>query len=272
MPYIKTRYTAALLTILGASLPAASFAQPENEAGGSNGQSCFNGYAYTLEGGDYRYTEHHELSRQAGKITDWDVTYVGRDGQVVATKHMDFSASQTVPVYEMKMPASGYLEGISHDDGTWTMYKRDSANADRQTKTFTIDPPMAADSGFNQLVRNRFDALQSGRTVKFKFAAAGRQSVIDLKASKTGTTTFEDQPAVVFTAKLDMFLVNHLVQSLKLTYDPDTKRLVQYEGIGNIHNDAGEVYPVRVSYYDEMPAVAKEHGAPALACGSISAS
>ncbi len=272
MPYNKTRYTAALLATLAASLPVAGFAQPENEAGGDSGQSCFNGYAYTLDGGDYRYAEHHELSRQAGQITDWDVTYVGRDGQVVATKHMDFSASQTVPVYEMKMPGSGYLEGISHDDGTWTMYKRDSANAERQTETFTIDPPMAADSGFNQLVRNRFDALQSGQTVKFKFAAAGRQSVIDLKASKTGTTTFEDQPAVVFTAKLDMFLVNHLVQSLKLTYDPDTQRLVQYEGIGNIHNDAGEVYPVRVSYYDKMPAVAADNGAPAPACGSISAS
>ena len=69
-----------------------------------------------------------------------------------------------------------------------------------------------------------------------------------------------------------MFLVNHLVQSLKLTYDPDTKRLVQYEGVGNIHNDAGEVYPVRVNYYDKMPTVAADNGAPAPACGSISAS
>ena len=272
MPYDKTRYTAALLVVLGAGLPATSPAQPANAAAGPNGPRCFNGYAYTLDGGQYRYTEHHELSRQNGRITDWDVTYVGRDGQVVATKHMDFSASQTVPVYEMTMPASGYLEGISHDDGTWTMYKRESADADRQNETFTIDPPMAADSGFNELVRNRFDALQSGRTIKFKFAAAGRQSVIDLKASKTGTARFEGQPAVVFTAKLDMFLVNHLVQSLKLTYDPDTKRLVQYEGVGNIHNDAGEVYPVRVNYYDKMPTVAADNGAPAPACGSISAS
>lgn len=263
---------AGLVALVGLSLPLAAGAQPTSESEGNSGQRCFNGYAYTLDGGDYRYTEHHEITRQGETITDWNVTYVGRDGDVLATKHMDFSDNPTVPVYEMKMPGSGYLEGISHQDDTWTMYKRENADAKRQSKNFTIDPPMAADSGFNQLVANRFDALQSGKTVKFGFAAAGRQSVIDLKASKTGTTTFEDKPAVVFTAKLDMFLVNHLVQSLKLTYDPDTKHLLQYEGIGNIPNEAGEVYPVRVSYYDQMPDVARDNGAPKAACGSVSAS
>ncbi len=92
--------------------------------------------------------------------------------------------------------------------------------------------------------------------------------MIKLRASQTGTTGFEGRQAVVFDAELDMFLVNFFVDSLKLTYDPDSKRLLEYRGIGNMHNDAGEVYPVRVTYASEMPEVARQAGAPPAECGS----
>ncbi|HET7315722.1 hypothetical protein [Salinisphaera sp.] len=252
-----------------ASAPA--LAQPDATRVDANGLTCFNGYGYTLDGGDYRYTEHHEVKRVNGKITTWNVTYVGANGQVLAKKHMDFTANPTIPMYRMTMPKSGYEEGIRRDHGQWTMFKRESAGAEIQTKPFTIDEPMAADSGFNQLVQEHFEALESGRSVDFKFVAAGRQSVIDLKAYKSGETTFEGSPAVVFTAELDMFLISHFVPSLKLTYNPQSKRLLEYRGVGNIHNAQGEVYPVRVSYDRRMPAAAKSHGAPAARCGSVGA-
>lgn len=256
------------LVLWGALTTPAAFAAERN-AVNDNGITCFNGYAYTLKGGQYRYTEHHEQTRVNGRITTWNVTYVGSKGRVIATKHMDFSANPTVPTYILKMPASGYVEGIRHQDTTWTMFRRESAHASLQTKEFAIDPPMAADSGFNALVQTHFQALENGRSIAFKFVAAGRQSVINLKAFKIGTTTFEGRNAVVFKAELDMFLVHLFVSSLKLTYDPHTERLLEYRGIGNMHNTKGKVYPVRVSYYTHMPEVARKHGAPAAHCGSV---
>jgi len=232
----------------------------------SNDTRCFNGYGYTLDGGEYRYTEHHEQHFAGDTLRSWDVTYVGTNGDTIATKHLEFADSETVPTYKLEIPADGYVEGIRHDNGRWTMFRRESANADEQTKNFTIEPPMAADSGFDRLVRQHFDELTAGQTVPFKFAAAGRQAVIKLRAKQTGTTTFEGKQALVFDAELDMFLVNFFVDSLKLTYDPDTKRLLEYEGIGNMHNDAGEVYPVRVTYASEMPQIARQQGAPAAEC------
>lgn len=264
--------TAVLAVTLVWTAAAPALAQSDTSKINDNGLTCFNGYAYTLKGGDYRYTEHHEVRRVHGRITTWNVTYVGTRGQVLANKHMDFSTNPTIPVYRMTMPKSGYEEGIRHQNGQWTMFKRESADAQTQTKSFDIDDPMAANSGFNQLVQQHFDALTSGQTVTFKFVAAGRQSVIDLKAYKTGDTTFEGRPAVNFKAELDMFLINNFVPSLKLTYDPKTERLLQYRGIGNMHNARGKVYPVRVSYYSQMPAVAKSHDAPAASCGSTASS
>ena len=231
---------------------------------------CFNGYGYTLDSNEYRYTEHHEQHFAGDTLRSWDVTYVGRTGDTIATKHLAFKASDTVPTYRLEIPADGYVEGIRHSGDRWTMFRRESADAKEQTEDFTIEPPMAADSGFDRLVRQQFDELTAGETVPFKFAAAGRQAVIDLRARQTGTTTFEGKPAVVFTAELDMFLVNFFVDSLKLTYDADSKRLLEYRGIGNMHDENGKVYPVRVSYTRDMPAEARQAGAPAATCGAAS--
>lgn len=254
------------ISTLAAALLLPSLAAAQSTDGGE--QRCFNGYAYTLNGGEYRYTEHHEQQREDGRIKSWDVTYVGRNGETIATKAMDFSAHPTVPTYRMEIPADGYVEGIRRNDG-WTMFRRESRDADEQTQTFAIEEPMAADSGFDPLLRDHFQALQDGKTVDFRFAAAGRQGVIELRAHKIGETTFEGRPAVQFEAELDMMFINFFVDSLKLTYDPDTKRLLEYRGIGNMRGADGKVYPVRVTYARDMPDVAREHGAPAAECGAI---
>lgn len=269
-PSVPYALGASLFSLAVGIVPIA-LAQSNTTKVNANGLTCFNGYGYTLDGGDYRYTEHHEVRRIDGQITTWNVIYIGRQGRVLAKKHMDFSENPTVPVYRMIMPTSGYQEGIRHQNGRWRMTRRESTDAKIKTKGFEIDKPMAADAGFNILVQDYFDTLQAGQTLPFKFVAAGRQSVIDLKANKTGTTTFEGRPAVNFTAKLDMFLVGWFVSSLKLTYDPATRRLLEYRGIGNIRGRDGKVYPVRVSYYSQMPQAASAHDAPTARCGSADA-
>lgn len=222
---------------------------------------CFNGYGYTLDGGELRYIEHHEQVLVDGAPLRWDVTYYDTQGNVVATKHLDFSDHGTVPVYTFKIPADGYVEGITHEDG-WTMFRREGRQAERESEGFEITMPMAADSGFHPLVQRHFEELMAGETVEFEFAVSGRQSVLDLRAEKVGTTTFEGEPAVVLRAELDMFLINFFVDPLLLTYDPQSKRLLEYRGIGNLHNAQGEVYPVRVSYYSEMPTALRGSGVP----------
>lgn len=263
--YVRFSRAAAVVLFTAAGIGAAQ-ATAVRDPVQPDGMSCFNGYAYALESGDYRYTAHNEQTRHNGQLTDWTVTYVGRDGQVIARKQLDFSDNQTVPSYSLSIPRSGYREGITYTDDQWLMVRREKAEADIERKSFELDPPIAGDSGFNNLVKKHFSELQSGKTVKFSFVAAGRQSVLDLKASKSGTTTFHGQEAVVFKAELDMFLVHYFVGSLKLTYNPDTKRLLEYRGIGNIHNTDGDTYPVRVDYDPTMPTIAKKHQAPAARC------
>lgn len=263
--------TCACLSVAARAAPAPTDTHWQPVRVNDNGLTCFNGYAYDAKSGDYRYTEHDRVRRVNGRITTWDMTYIGRNGQLLGRKHMDFSANPTVPVYTLTMAGSGYEEGIRHTQHGWTMFRRQAAGKPVQSRAFSITPPMAGDSGFNALVQAHFDELQNGEVLHFKFVAAGRQSVLDLKAQKTGDTTYAGQPAVQFKAELDMFLINLFVGSLKLTYDPNSHRLLQYQGIGNLRNAHGHVYAVRVNYQVSMPPVARQHGAPAPGCNAPNA-
>lgn len=245
-----TRFFVFMLVVLSGAVHAQ--AQPEQTT-----RHCFNGYAYTLDSGEFRYVEHHEQVLADGQPIRWLVTYYGPQGHVIATKDMHFKADDTVPAYKFRIPADHYVEGITQQDGRWTMFRREGKNASRETESFEITKLMAADSGFHPLVQKHFAQLMAGETVEFRFAVAGNQSVVSMTAEKVDTTTFEGDPAVVFRAALDMFLIDWFVDPLLLTYDPQTKRLLEYRGIGNIHNAKGEVYPVRVSYYTDVPEVAE---------------
>lgn len=228
-------------------------------------KNCFNGYAYSQDGATLLYTEHHEQTIKDGRPIKWTVVYRAADAQimgaaqgaVVARKQFDFSANPTVPVYTLDLPGSGYREGIRHDSSQpnagWRMIRRKSKNAPIESKHFTYKPPMAADSGFDPFVRAYFKALMAGKTVKFKFVAAGRLDVIGLRAYKTGDTQFAGKPAVEFKAELDS-LLRFVVNSLIMTYDPHSKTLLQYAGVSNLHNSAGDTFPVVIKYLDQPPA------------------
>lgn len=216
-------------------------------------QRCFVGYAYHLDSGEFAYTETHHLTLNNGDPVTWDVTYRDPQGHTIAVKSMDFTDNPYVPAYRLKISGEGYVEGIRHNEAGWAMYRRSSAGANVETKPFSIDPPMAGDSGFHPFVQAYFDALMSGKTVEFSFVVAGRLSVIDMRAARIENTTFEGKPAVQFKAELNSWFLNWFVNPIILVYYPDNKRLLQYSGISNMHGPDGEAYLVRVSYYTEPP-------------------
>lgn len=219
--------------------------------------SCFVGYAYHLESGEFAYTETHHLTLKNGDPTTWNVTYRDPEGATIALKQMDFTAHPFVPVYRLEILGEGYVEGIGHDDG-WTMYRRDSADAALHTKAFAVQASIAGDAGFHPFVQAHFDELMAGDTVHFSFVVAGRLSVIDMQAYRIEDTTFEGQPAVQIKAELDSWLLNWIVNPIILVYDPQSKKLLEYRGISNMHDAHGETYPVRVSYYSEPPPEASQ--------------
>jgi hypothetical protein len=213
----------------------------------------FYGYAYDLGSGKYLYTEVYREEIDNGRWVGGHTSYYDAAGKLLGEKTLSFAADPYVPVYTLDLPALGYMEGITHvgKDGI-EMFKQ-SGEQGRQTATIPRTEPMAADSGFHSFLYDHMPELLAGQTLKFRFAAAGQLDSYSFRARKIGETQFEGKPAVLLKVDPDS-LLRLLVDPLILTYDPQSRRLLEYRGISNVMNPAtGKPYNARIAYYSKPP-------------------
>lgn len=213
----------------------------------------FYGYAYDLASGKYLYTEVYREDVQDGRWTGGHTSYYDADGRPLGEKTLSFSADPYIPVYTLNLTTAGYSEGISRVGKDGVDLFKQSAGQDRQAATIPHNEPMAADSGFHSFLYDHMPELLAGQTLKFRFAAAGQLDSYNFRARKTGDTVFEGRPAVLLKVEPDS-LLRFLVSPLILTYDPQSRRLLEYRGISNVINPAtGKPYNARIDYYSKPP-------------------
>lgn len=255
----KSRSRRPLLALLAALLcaGAAAAADPAAES-----TLRFRGYAYDLSSKKFLYTEVHEQRIAGGHWLGGTIDYYAPDGRRIGHKTLDFSKDPHVPLYRLDLTSKGgYMESITAvTAGRIDMAKQGHGEKSVETASVKRSGLMTADSGFHTFIRDHFDELMAGQTVAFSFAVAGNLDAFKFRARKTGETTFEGRPAVTLRIEPDS-LLRFLVDPLELTYEPPQRKLVEYRGVSNIHEDvSGKPYNVRVIYPSARPA-----DAPAIA-------
>ena len=237
------RITLAALSLLLAV--SAAQAEPRVER--------FYGYAYDLSSGKYLYTEVYREEIVNDHWISGHTSYYAADGKRLGEKTLNFAADPYVPVYSLSLPGVGYSEGISKVGADGVQMFKESPEKGRQTGTVPKLYNMAADSGFHSYLYDHMPELAAGKTIKFRFAVAGQLDSYSFRARKTGDTQFEGKPAITLKVDPDS-LLRYLVDPLILTYDPQSRRLLEYRGISNVINPAtGKPYNARIAYYSKPP-------------------
>lgn len=241
---------AALTLVLGGG-PAWAQAAAASVAPPADGERRFYGYAYDLKTDRYLYTEVHRQTVAGGRWVGGTIEYFAADGRRIGGKTLDFSDDPFIPTYRFEMPGLDYVEAITDSRGPITMRRQ---KGDRvATEQLPKREPMCADSGFHSLLVDRFGALMAGQTVAFRMAVAGSLDAFKFKVRRIDDTRFEGRSAVRFRVDLDS-LLGLLVDPLVLTYDPQTRRLLEYRGLSNVLDpSSGDAYVVRIAYYAETP-------------------
>ena len=221
----------------------------------------FHGYAYDLVSGKFLYTEVHEQRIADDRWVGGTIDYYSPDGKRIGHKTLDFSQDPHVPVFRLELTSKGgYMESITGvTAGRIEMAKQDHGEKKIETASVKRKGLVAADSGFHTFLRDHFGELMAGQTVTFSFAVAGNLDTFKFRARKVADTSFEGRPAVTLRIEPDS-LLRFLVDPLEVTYEPGPRKLVEYRGVSNIHDDvSGKPYNVRVIYPSARPA-----DAPAL--------
>ncbi len=213
----------------------------------------FRGYAFDLKSDRYLYTEVHEQIIENGQWRRGRIRYFDAQGRIIGDKTLDFGAHATIPLYRFELPAERYVEAITAvGGGEVKLHKQ--ADGKSQDKTLKAGGDSAADSGFHNYLLAHFDELLAGRTVTFQFIVAGNLDAYRFRARRIGDKTLDGKAALRIRVEPDSVL-RWLVDPLELGYDPNSKKLLEYRGISNVHDPAtGKAYNARIVFPDQPPA------------------
>ncbi|MES0872610.1 hypothetical protein [Sinimarinibacterium thermocellulolyticum] len=216
----------------------------------------FYGYAFDLKTDAYLYTEVHEQVIEDGRWVRGSIAYYRPDGSRIGFKPLDFSADPFVPVFELSLDDTGYREGITDNGDPIVVMRREKAGAAVETRRIAREGLTCADSGFHNVLVANFDRLMQRERVQLRLVVAGSLDQFKFRARRIDDGTFEGRTTARFLVEPDS-LLRFVVDPLELSYDPDTRRLLEYRGLSNIPDPkTGKPYVTRIAYYSEPPAQA----------------
>lgn len=237
----KIRGLARLLGLLGwLFLPLGSM------AGAASQKIHFVGQAFDMQSGALLYREVHDLEMENGKVIRGKTVFLNAEGKQIAHKTTDFSADPYVPVFRLEIPGVGYADAITGNGDRVVMARK--TNGTEQTAEAAKEAPMAADGGLLNYIADHFTTLLDGNPMKLSIAVAARLETYNVRLRRIEDVLFDGRPAIRFQLEHDSPL-RLLVNPLVLTYERDTRRLLEYRGQSNIGNPkTGDPYEVRIFY------------------------
>lgn len=213
------------------------------------------------------YTEVHEQTLAAdGSVQTELTTYLDPQGREIGRKVLDFRANRTVPRYRMDLPQQRYAEGLTEAGSDISLFKTDQGQEQRKRLPLAKGP-VAADSGFNQLLLDHMTEIKAGETVAFVLIVPGKADQYQFRARKRPEVTNLGEATQLHVMVEPDSLLRWVVSPIELIYNTEGTRLLQYTGLSNVLDPAtGQVYPrVQIQYgYAPSPETPPSSSGPAL--------
>lgn len=182
------------------------------------------------------YREEHWTRRAAEGIGERIVLYRCPDGTAFARKRIDYRRSSVAPAFRFEDRRFDYVEGLRWDDQP-AVFVREGGAA--REKAAALSPArLVADAGFDEFIRKHWASLIAGREVPLAFAIPARQQSIGFTLRRIGSADFAGEPAWVFRLSLSGWL-RLIAPHVDVLYSQRTQRLLRFEGLSNLRDDAG---------------------------------
>ena len=192
------------------------------------------GLAADLDSGQPLYSEQH-LMRSApdGRLLERVVLYRCTDGTPFARKRVDYRIALKAPAFQFEDARSGYREGVLRQaDGATVFVQRPDA-AVRQAPL--PGGALVADAGFDPWVRAQWSRLTTGERVPMAFLVPARLASYEFKVYEVAA----DGATRRFRLRLGG-LFGWIAPHIDVVYDEADQRLLRFEGLSNLRDDAGE--------------------------------
>ena len=241
-PFAPLRHSAAarstLALLLAAALAGPATAEPLRYE---------EGLARAPGGDALLYREQHWLRLRDGRPLERLVLYRCPDGTAFARKQVDYRGSAQAPAFALEDARSGYREGLRRAGVKPVVFVREGARGKEAARTLASGR-IVADAGFDEFIRAHWDALVAGGTLPLDFAVPARLRSLPFSLQRVGGARVGGERAHVFRLRLDGWL-GLLAPRIEVSYGEHSRRLLRFEGLSNLRDDAGRSQlPARIEF------------------------
>lgn len=184
------------------------------------------------------YKEQHWIRTNALAPVERLVVYRCMDGTAFARKRVNYQPSEQAPAFEFIDVRKGYVEGLRYKQRKAALWYR-APGAVPEKNAVLPAQNLVADAGFNEFIRINWPALRSGKALPLRFAVPTRLQAYKFNLKQTGESLLAGTPVVTYQLKLSG-LLSLLADPIEVTYDIASKRLLRFQGLSNLRNDAGQ--------------------------------
>lgn len=208
-------------------------------------------FASALRDGTPLYREEHLVRQSSGKLDQRLVLYRCLDGSAFARKRVRYGNDPATPSFTLEDARSGYREGAEQTrEGLRVMW---AAPGEAEAVVLLPPGPVVTDAGFDEWVRAQWGPLTGGRAQMMQFLVPSRLRAYRFEVTPVDTG---EQGLRAFRLQLGSWL-GWLAPSIEVAYDAQTRRLVRFEGLSNLRDDAGGA-PLKVRIEFPEPPLAVE--------------
>jgi hypothetical protein len=195
------------------------------------------GKAWDMQKSRVLYTESHWSRFENGRISERTVLYRCADGTPFARKIVSYGNSALAPEFQFQDRRFDYSEGLRWQNGIpRVQFSGPDGKGERALDSSTS---LVADAGFDNFIRQRWQALSRNDKQKLQFAVPARLKSYAFTLQRAGNTRYANQPAQIFKLGLDGWL-GFIAPSITLTYSNRDQRLMQFKGLTNILGSRGD--------------------------------
>lgn len=184
------------------------------------------------------YTEHHWVRFDQAAPQERLVIYRCMDGTAFARKRVNYQASAQAPTFEFVDVRKGYVEGLRYASNKPALWYRPPGKLPEKNSVLSAQN-LVADAGFNEFIRIHWSKLRTGAALPLRFAIPTRLQAYKFNLKQTKEGVFAGVPAVTYQLKISG-LLSLLADPIEVTYDKASRRLLRFQGMSNLRNDAGE--------------------------------
>ena len=197
----------------------------------------YEGLAYARKGGELLYRESHWIQEKGQRL----VLYRCPNGAAFARKSV--ASGDVAPDFELVDGRDGYREGVRTRNGMRQLYTKASADSVERSKRIRAQDGEIIDAGFDAHVRQQWDAMAPSGSRRVRFVVPSRLESMDFQL----TPLASDRNTRRYRLALDAWYAGAL-PSITVTYAATDRRLMRFEGIGNIRDAAGDYPAVRIEF------------------------